>query len=75
MKIDTYTLPARWASALINGDWSGLEEDDVQAAQKFMADLPKGTRCICLSEDTWDDVFEGLFQTVGTFSFIMGERA
>lgn len=75
MKIETFILPVRWASALINGDWSGLDEDDIQAAQAATSGFPKGTRCICLHDDTWDDVYDGLFQTVGTFSFIMGEAA
>jgi hypothetical protein len=30
---DTVTLPAYWAPALINGDFSGLEDDPVEAAR------------------------------------------
>lgn len=75
MKIETYILPVRWASALVNDDWSGLEEDDVQAAKAFQSTLPKIAHCISLYDDTWDDVYDGVFQTVGTFSFNMGEAA
>ncbi len=35
MTIETYTLPAYWASALINGDYSGLEYDDIKAIEDF----------------------------------------
>ena len=28
-----YTLPAHWASALINDDYSGLEDDSIVFAQ------------------------------------------
>ena len=31
METTTYTLPAHWASALFNGDLSGLEEADEEA--------------------------------------------
>lgn len=29
--VDTVTAPSDWASALVNGDFSGLEEDDTAA--------------------------------------------
>ena len=29
MQIESFTLPAHWASFLINGDQSGLSDDDV----------------------------------------------
>ena len=35
----TWDLPAHWASALINGDDSGLEHDDKQALADFTADM------------------------------------
>ena len=31
METCTYTLPAHWASALINGDFTGLDEADEEA--------------------------------------------
>ena len=43
MKRDTTTLPAYWASALINGDYSGLE-DEAEAA-----------RCAAKVEELADD--------------------
>lgn len=36
MKTATYTLPTHWASALINGDWSGLDEHDEEALTRVM---------------------------------------
>lgn len=35
MKTEKYILPAFWASALVNGDWSGLTEAD----SRFVADF------------------------------------
>lgn len=37
METLTYRLPAHWASALINGDTSGLEPDDEAQLDAFMA--------------------------------------
>jgi hypothetical protein len=32
-----YTLPAHWASALINGDFSGMNADEIASYDSFMA--------------------------------------
>ena len=37
METTTYTLPAYWASALFNGDLSGLEESDEEALMSLIA--------------------------------------
>ena len=42
METTTYTLPTHWASALINGDSSGLDEHDEEQMLRVIAgeDLP-----------------------------------
>lgn len=42
MELSTYWLPAHWASALVNGDFTGLEEDDEEQLMRVIAgeDLP-----------------------------------
>jgi hypothetical protein len=42
MELSTYWLPAHWAPALVNGDFSGLEEDDEEQLMRVIAgeDLP-----------------------------------
>jgi hypothetical protein len=37
METTTYTLPAYWASALFNGDLSGLEESDEESLMLLIA--------------------------------------
>ena len=40
IEVDTVTLPAYWASALVNGDYSGLDDDEAarcEAAEKALA--------------------------------------
>ena len=50
----TYTAPAHWACALINGDDSGLEESDAQAAQAWAESLPGPiVSCGDESPDPW----------------------
>ena len=37
METCTYTLPAHWAPALINGDFTGLDDDDEEKLLLVMA--------------------------------------
>lgn len=39
IQTENYALPAHWASALINGDESGLEPEDCEALEAFTADM------------------------------------
>jgi hypothetical protein len=39
IETDTIAAPACWASALINGDCSGLEDDEVNAMNSWLAHL------------------------------------
>ena len=41
MHVYNYTLADHWLSAIINGDYTGLEDDEVQTLDTFLADLPK----------------------------------
>lgn len=53
IETETYTLPAYWASYLINGDHSGLEDSEIQEADSFMASLEAdGWYCVDASQDS-----------------------
>lgn len=39
IETDTIAAPACWASALINGDESGLEQEDIDAMNNWLTDL------------------------------------
>jgi hypothetical protein len=41
MQIETFQLPDFWASALINGDTSGLSNEDEQALEAFTNSMIK----------------------------------
>ena len=65
IETDTYVLPTHWASALINGDTSGLEPEDerhIEAFIAYMLDKHKQCWCIDVSEEseftTWHDARE-----------------
>jgi hypothetical protein len=50
MKIESFNLPAHWAFALINGDESGLYDDDFSALRRFEAwMIGKYGQCWCVS--------------------------
>lgn len=56
MQTETYDLPVYWASALINGDESGLSEEDAEALEGFTAwMIAHYGKCwaIDVSEDSW----------------------
>jgi hypothetical protein len=39
IKVDTITLPAYWASALVNGDFSGLDANEEGECRAMIKDL------------------------------------
>ena len=48
------TLPASWASALVNGEWSGLEDDaeDAAACRAWIAEaVEEGWRVVDVARD------------------------
>jgi len=69
----TATAPSAWASFLINGDASGIEADELRAAQEF-ADWNGGTPVSCEDagfikyHDAYD--FVGLAADCQTYTFL-----
>ena len=69
-----FTLPAYWASALINGDFSGVTENDIAAMNKFAArENIKLESCLSCSDESWfswhNDSGNGLGGDVMEFTF------
>jgi len=48
----TYTLPSYWASYLINGDASGISDDDQAQADAFLKREGLPSPCSC-SDESW----------------------
>lgn len=75
LNTETYILPAYWASALINDDYTGLEESDIEAIEAFLfANKEQIGSCIDVSEDSWfahsNDAIN-LGCDVATFTFLL----
>ena len=52
MKTETYTLPAFWASALINGDVSGLRDPEEAELNRWLANHPELRGCLSCSDES-----------------------
>lgn len=53
IEIDTYVLPAFWASALINADTSGMNDDDEIKMNNWLDSVKPGYCVGCDIENTW----------------------
>lgn len=57
LKFVEYTLPAYWACALINGDESGMDDDEVKEMDAWLKHEKPG-HCVNCSEESffaWDN--------------------
>ena len=52
--IYNFTLADHWISAIINGDYSGLEDNEVKTLDAFLADLPKHYHYKAPMHGIWD---------------------
>lgn len=52
MDIQTYTLPSYWASYLINGDASGLENGEEDEIDEWLLSKQPGY-CVGVGDDHW----------------------
>lgn len=63
------SLPAHWASALINGDTSGLEDDDEAELDAWVAAHPYYGECLGCSEYPDLTQYEGLLTDCLDYTF------
>jgi len=67
-----YVLPVYWACALINGDESGMSEEDIEEMYTWLQTVNPG-RCVQVSEDSWfqhgNDCNRNMGGDVATFTF------
>ncbi len=66
IRVETITLPAAWASALVNGDFSGLDNMERQRCERYVAELANdGWHVIDVARDDDGEGLESRF----TWSF------
>ena len=53
MKTVTYTLPAFWASALVNGDESGFSDEESEALEAWLTHEGVGSCVDVGQEESW----------------------
>ena len=67
---DHHDAPAHWASALVNGDYSGLTDQDKQELRNFLEreNLSAGS-CVSCSERSFLGKFDGLLTELLEYTF------
>lgn len=65
IEVDTVTLPAAWASALVNGDVSGMEDDEIAAMEKELARLSKDGWEVVSNADDSEPYFTWKYRLYG----------
>ena len=67
---DHHDAPAHWASALVNGDYSGLTDQDKQELRNFLGreNLSAGS-CVACSEHSFTGKFDGLLTELLEYTF------
>lgn len=74
MKTETHTMPATWASALINNDRSGLDHSgDGPEFDAYMRANPELRNPVLCGENTFNVFFNGLLTECLEYSFLSGE--
>lgn len=69
MKTVTYVLPAHWASAIINDDYSGYTDEEAMEIEDFCKDLGPCVDVTDEEEFGWTNDANGLGGSVATFHF------
>lgn len=60
MITQTVTLPAYWASALINNDMSGLSNTEYQLLDRWLTANPEYGDCLSCSDESFTQRYDGL---------------
>ena len=69
IKTVTLQLPAHWASALVNGDFSGLSDVEEKEINDFLSENPHLGPCCACSDVSELARYEGLLCDVLTYTF------
>lgn len=58
MKIEQIKLPAHWASALINGDRSGMTDEEEAELDEYLAENPELHGIVSCEDDNDIELFD-----------------
>ncbi len=68
IEVDEFDAPAHWASAFINGDTSGLEEEELAELEAWQAAHPELGWVVDVSEETHFGRWNGLQTELATYT-------
>jgi hypothetical protein len=71
MNIKTIDLPAYWASALINNDYTGLDNDTLAECIAWQRDNPK-VRILMCNNESYIGRYDGVMCDILTYSYTEG---
>lgn len=78
LKLHARTLPAYWASALINDDWSGLTTAEQHTIERYLALNPQLQYCVDCDGDSffsrWHDASTVLPYAVECCEYVFHEN-
>lgn len=74
MKTDTVVLPAYWASALINRDYTAYSEQDRKEINEWIAENPQFGSALSCGEHTLMEQLDGLLTECLEFTFPLREE-
>ena len=69
MKLEIFTMPAIWASAIINLDYSGLSETDRKELNNYLIDNGLSFRDALDCSDQYTGRFNGLLTEVCDYTY------
>lgn len=73
IKTENVILPMYWASALINGDYSGCEDSEAEAISAFLSENPQFGPCLGCNTEPELRIFEGLLCETLIFTFTINK--
>lgn len=69
-KVSEFTLPAYWASYLINGDCSGMEYNEIMEVDAWLSKHRDIGICVSCSDEQYFGTFNGLGCDLLDYAFI-----
>jgi hypothetical protein len=75
-EFDTIDLYSHWASALVNNDWSGLDDEDAQELRDALSALDiDASKFVDVSGETFfgSPDCDGLQGDIATYTYIVSE--
>lgn len=71
MKIETITLPSHWVSALINCDWSGMDDNDTKELREWVEKNPECMPILDCSDKSHTARFNGLITDCLEYAYVV----